>query len=215
MPSPSLSRRCSSSPFALSCLLFSTGLALLLAGACWVVSRTTRANGKASPPRMSPRSGREKEKEKDRSLSFARRRERERRRLSTWSALSLFSFSLSLSRSSLGSCCPATFAAAVFPREKQRETETGTEYLGRRFLPFSLSHSRHPLLFLSTLSFSLLSLPLLSSRASARARGHGEWTVPDGVNVVRVKMMDSQNNVVLSRDVDVQSGYKFVVDIVS
>ena len=156
MPSPSLSRRCSSSPFALSCLLFSTGLALLLAGACWVVSRTTRANGKASPPRMSPRSGREKEKEKDRSLSFARRRERERRRLSTWSALSLFSFSLSLSRSSLGSCCPATFAAAVFPREKQRETETGTEYLGRRFLPFSLSHSRHPLLFLSTLSFFLL-----------------------------------------------------------
>lgn len=68
---------------------------------------------------------------------------------------------------------------------------------------------------LSTLSLGLLSLPLLSSAANAASRrGRGEWTVPDGVNTVRVKLVDDQNNVVLSREVDVKSGYKFSVDVV-
>ena len=68
---------------------------------------------------------------------------------------------------------------------------------------------------LSTISLGLLSLPLLNSRASVAGsrRGRGEWTVPDGVSVVKVKLVDDQNNVVLQREVDVKSGYKFMVEI--
>lgn len=53
-----------------------------------------------------------------------------------------------------------------------------------------------------------------SAVAAGKRRGRGEWTVPDGVKQVRVKMIDSQNNVLLSKEVDVESGYKFVVDVV-
>lgn len=37
--------------------------------------------------------------------------------------------------------------------------------------------------------------------------------MPDGVSVVKVKLVDDQNNVVLQREVDVKSGYKFMVEI--
>ena len=67
---------------------------------------------------------------------------------------------------------------------------------------------------LSIASVGLLSLLPASSIASAAARrGRGEWTVPDGVTSVRVKLVDDQNNVVLSREVDVKSGYKFTVEV--
>lgn len=67
---------------------------------------------------------------------------------------------------------------------------------------------------LSTISLGLLSLPLLNSKTNAASRrGRGEWTVPDGVSVVKVKLIDDQNNVVLQREVDVKSGYKFMVEI--
>lgn len=45
------------------------------------------------------------------------------------------------------------------------------------------------------------------------SRGRGEWVVPDGVTTVKVKLVDDQNNVVLSRDVDVKPGYKFTVEV--
>ena len=37
--------------------------------------------------------------------------------------------------------------------------------------------------------------------------------MPDGVSVVKVKLVDNENNVVLQREVDVKSGYKFMVEI--
>ena len=68
---------------------------------------------------------------------------------------------------------------------------------------------------LSAVSLGLLSLLPASSIASAagRRKGRGEWIVPDGVEVVKVKLVDDQNNVVLSRDVDVKPGYKFSVEV--
>jgi hypothetical protein len=53
----------------------------------------------------------------------------------------------------------------------------------------------------------------MSSIASAKSRGRGEWTVPDGVKKVKVKLIDSQKNVLLSREIDVESGYKFMVEV--
>lgn len=55
----------------------------------------------------------------------------------------------------------------------------------------------------------------MSSPASAKSRGRGEWTVPDGVTQVRVKLVDSKNNTLLSREIDVESGFKFMVEVVS
>lgn len=67
---------------------------------------------------------------------------------------------------------------------------------------------------LSTVSLGLLSLlPISSIASAAKSRGRGEWTVPDGVTAVRVKLVDDKNNVVLSREVDVKSGYKFTVEV--
>lgn len=68
---------------------------------------------------------------------------------------------------------------------------------------------------LKALSLIPLSAPLVyfSSKSAQAGRGRGEWTVPDGVDTVRVKMIDQENNVVLSREVDVKPGYKFIVDV--
>jgi hypothetical protein len=67
---------------------------------------------------------------------------------------------------------------------------------------------------LSITSLGLLSLlPASSIANAAKTRGRGEWIVPDGVTSVRVKLVDDKNNVVLSREVDVKSGYKFSVEV--
>lgn len=38
--------------------------------------------------------------------------------------------------------------------------------------------------------------------------------MPRGVTQVRVKLVDSKNKVLLSRDIDVESGYKFIIDVI-
>lgn len=62
---------------------------------------------------------------------------------------------------------------------------------------------------LSTISLPIL---LLSTTNSKAKTAKGEWTVPDGTKEVRVAMYDKNGELVLSRKLDVEPGYRFTVE---
>ena len=62
---------------------------------------------------------------------------------------------------------------------------------------------------LSTISLPILLLNTTNSKAKT---AKGEWTVPDGTEEVRVAMYDKNGELVLSRKLDVEPGYRFTVE---
>lgn len=60
----------------------------------------------------------------------------------------------------------------------------------------------------------MLSLPilLLSTTISKAKTARGEWTVPDNTQEVKVAMYDKNGELVLSRKISVEPGYRFTVE---